>query len=222
MMHRVLVAIPAYNAADTLATLIVALERSYPHISVLVINDGSTDRTEEVIRVHGATVISHQSNLGKGAALRTGFKFALEHEFDAVVTMDADMQHDPAEVQLFLEEFLDDRTILIGVRRLSGEMPFPRKVSNSLSTFVASVFAGCRIEDSQCGFRLIPTRVLRALELDSNHYDLEPELIIRAARAGFRIRGIAIATIYNDSVSSIHPVRDTLRFLKLILKSLLW
>ncbi len=221
-MHRVLVAIPAYNAANTLAVLIAALERSYPHITVLVIDDGSNDRTDEVIRVQGAKVITHERNLGKGAALRSGFNYALNNGFDAVVTMDADLQHDPAEVQLFLEEFVSDDTLLIGVRRLSDGMPFPRKISNSLSTFVASVFAGRRIEDSQCGFRLIPTRILRSLQLDSSHYDLEPELVIRAARAGFTIRGIAISTIYNDSVSSIHPVRDTLRFLKLILKSLLW
>lgn len=222
MMHRIVVVVPAYNAADSLATLIAELERSYPHISVLVVDDGSTDRTGEVIRVHGAALISHERNLGKGAALKSGFAYALAHEFDAVITMDADMQHDPAEVQLFLEEFLDDYTILIGVRRLSGDMPLSRRISNSLSTFVASIFAGSRIADSQCGFRLIPTRVLRSLELDSRHYDLEPELIIRAARAGFKIRGIAISTIYNDSISSIHPLRDTLRFLKLLLKSLLW
>lgn len=222
MMHRILVAIPALNAANTLPALIDQLEKAYPHISILVIDDGSTDQTSEIALLHGAGLIAHKRNLGKGAALRAAFDYAIAHEFDAVVTLDADLQHDPAEVQLFLEEFNDDRTILLGVRRLSPDMPFPRKVSNSLSTFVASVFAGRRITDSQSGFRLVPTRILRSLQLVSNRYDLEPELIIRAARAGFQIRGIPITTIYNDSASSIQPLRDTLRFLKMLLKSLLW
>ncbi len=222
MLHRILVAIPAYNAANTISTLVDQLEKLYPHIAILVVDDGSTDATDEVVRVHGATIINHDQNLGKGMALRTAFNFAMENEFDAVVTMDADLQHDPMEVQLFLEEFVDDATILLGVRHLGPGMPFSRKISNTLSTFVASVFAGVRIHDSQCGFRLIPTRILRSLELVSRHYDLEPELIIRAARAGYRLRDIPIKTIYNNSSSSIKPARDTLRFLKLLAKSLLW
>lgn len=222
MLHRILVAIPAYNAANTISTLVDQLEKLYPHIAILVVDDGSTDATDEVVRVHGATIINHDQNLGKGMALRTAFNFAMENEFDAVVTMDADLQHDPMEVQLFLEEFVDDATILLGVRHLGPGMPFARKISNTLSTFVASVFAGVRIHDSQCGFRLIPTRILRSLELVSRHYDLEPELIIRAARAGYRLRDIPIKTIYNNSSSSIKPARDTLRFLKLLAKSLLW
>ncbi len=222
MMHRVIVAIPAFNAVTTLSTLIDNLEKSYPHIDIVVVDDGSTDGTGESTLVHGASLVTHERNLGKGAALRSAFAFALEKDYDAVLTMDADLQHDPAEVQQFLEEFVDDGTILLGVRQLSPDMPLERKISNSLSTFVTSVFAGRRIVDSQCGFRLIPTAILGRLHLCSSHYDLEPELIIRAARAGYQIRGIPISTIYNDSGSSISPLRDTLRFLKMLFKSLLW
>ncbi len=221
-MQKIAAVIPAFNAAGMLSPLIEAIHTSYPHLSVIVVDDGSTDNSGDVARWHGATVLSHETNRGKGAALRTGFTYALEHGFDAVVTLDADLQHAPEEIQRFLDEYFWDDLILIGVRQLGGGMPLERKISNSLSSFVASVVSGARISDSQCGFRLIPARVLRSINLQSTHYDLEPELLIRAVRAGFRVRGIPISTIYNDSPSSIRPARDTLRFLQMLVRSLFW
>lgn len=221
-MHRVLIGIPAYNAAKTIGQLVETLKRHYPQAGVLVVDDGSMDNTLEAARAAGAQVIRHDKNSGKGVALKTAFSHAIEGGFDAIITMDADLQHAPAEVASFLREFNGSNEILIGVRSRGPTMPIERKISNSLSSFVASIFGGQRIADAQCGFRLIPVGVLRRIKPSSNHYDLEPELLIRASRAGFKIRGVVISTIYNNSHSEIRPGKDTLRFLKLLVKSLFW
>ncbi len=221
-MQRIIVIIPAFNAAATLPALIETIKTDYPHLGVLVIDDGSTDGTGELVRCHGATLLMHERNRGKGAALRSGFDYALSENYDAVITIDADLQHDPGEMQLFLDAYTSEESILVGTRRLDSGMPWERKLSNTLSSFVTSVVSGERIADSQCGFRLIPTPVLRRLHLSGDHYELEPELLIRAARAGYHITSVPIRTIYNGSASAIHPLRDTLRFLQMLLRSLFW
>ncbi len=221
-VQRIIVIIPAFNAAATLPALIETVKTAYPHVAVLVIDDGSLDGTGELARCHGATLLTHERNRGKGAALRSGFEYALAEDYDTVITIDADLQHDPGEIQLFLDDYQGDGAILVGTRRLDSSMPWERKLSNTLSSFVASVVSGERIADSQCGFRLIPTEVLRRVRLSGDHYELEPELLIRAARAGYRIASVPIRTIYNGSASSIHPLRDTLRFLQMLLRSLFW
>jgi glycosyltransferase involved in cell wall biosynthesis len=222
VMRSFLVTIPAYNAATTLSQLIGKIKESYPGIDILVIDDGSRDNTREIASVSGALMVQHQRNLGKGEALKTGFAYAVANGYNAVITLDADLQHDPAEIRLFLDAYLDDTTIFVGARRLDQSMPFARKVSNSLTSFVSSLFCGVRITDSQSGYRLIPTEVLKSVTLSSSRFDLEPELLIKAARRGYRIRSVTISTIYNAGRSWINPPRDTLRFLFMLTKSLFW
>jgi glycosyltransferase involved in cell wall biosynthesis len=221
-MQKVLVIIPAYNGAATLPKLITQVRAQFPALGILVVNDGSTDDTARVAQAAGAVVISHERNRGKGEALKRGFAYAVGQGFDAVITMDADLQHSPAEIQRFLDAHQDGRTILVGTRRRDQTMPFARKVSNSLTSFVSSIFCGARILDSQSGYRLIPTGVLKNVTLSSSRFDLEPELLIKAARAGYGVRAVEISTIYNAGRSWINPPVDTIRFLIMLTKSLFW
>lgn len=221
-MTKFAILIPAYNAARCLDRLLAEISRAQPDLPVLVVDDGSNDETADIAANHGATVLRHPSNRGKGAALLTGFRWAIEENIDAVITMDADMQHDPRELSSFLARYENDETIIVGRRSINAAMPLARRLSNTLSSFVSSLFANTRLEDAQCGFRLIPVKTLQSVPVLSSRFDLEPELLIRAARAGFTIRHIPIATLYNSESSSISPIGDTLRFLIMLVRSVFW
>ncbi len=221
-MKKLVVVISAFNAAATLPRLIGEIKSRYPGVGIVVVDDGSKDNSGAVAKAAGATVITHGRNRGKGEALKTGFAYAVENEYDAVITLDADLQHSPDEIQRFLDAYLDDRTILVGTRRRDESMPFARKVSNSLTSFVSSIFCGARILDSQSGYRLIPTEILKKVTLSSSRFDLEPELLIKAVRAGYGVKHIDISTIYNAGRSWINPPVDTIRFLIMLVKSLFW
>jgi len=213
------VVIPAFQAAETLGELIrrcgVYLYREVS--GIVVVDDGSTDKTGEVARASGAHVIAHPVNRGKGAALLTGFAEATARRWDAAITLDADGQHDPRSIPGFIAEH--QRTgadIIVGTRARSGSrMPLPRRVSNRLSSAVVSWLAGVRIEDSQSGYRLIARRVWESIPLCGQRYDLESELLIKAGRRGYRIVPFPIETLYGDETSFFHPLRDTARMIRL-------
>lgn len=221
-MPETLVVIPALNAAATLPELIEKIQALGEHLTVLVVNDGSSDNTSGVAEAAGAVVTRHSENRGKGVALQSGFDYAVRQDFRYVITIDADLQHDPTEIPKLLSRRRFDNTIVIGCRPLAREMPLARRISNSLSSFMTSIFAGRHISDSQSGYRLIPVSLLRDLELSSSRYELEPELLIRVARKGCQIVDVEVRTIYNSSRSGIAPFRDTIRFLKMLFKSLFW
>ena len=221
-MKRIAIVIPAYNAAKTLPSLCEQIGETLADAYIIIVDDGSNDNTQEIFHDSGVILLQHEVNRGKGEALKTGFSYVKEHSFDAVVTLDADLQHDPTEIPRLIEAAGEGDTIVVGARPIESSMPFARKVSNSVSSLVASIFSTVRLRDSQSGFRYIPVSLLREIELHSSKYDLEPELLIRAARQGYRIRSIPVRTIYNDSRSFINPLADLFRFLKMVTKSLFW
>ena len=219
---KVCVIIPALNAELTIFDLVTnLLDKGY---KVVVINDGSTDNTHQEATQAGATVIKHPVNRGKGAALKTGFAYALEEGYETVVTIDADGQHNYEEVSEFTRVAEGDADIIIGSRMGDTEnMPPIRILANKLSSFMISRMIGHRIEDSQCGFRLIKSPVLRKIKLVTHDYDTESELLIKAAREGFTIATIPVKTIYPpDQVSHINPFFISLRVLRLVWRRLWW
>jgi len=221
--------IPAYNEARTIGQVVSEARKIVS--SVVVVDDGSRDDTAQIAEDSGALVLKHQVNSGKGAALRTGFQYALDHGYDAVITMDSDGQHDSSDIPAFLEAFnrkagFGKRTrpgVILGSRMQDiATMPAIRKFTNKFTSFVGSLLAHQELRDSQSGFRLISTDVLRAVELETSGYEMESELLIKASRAGFRITSVPIKTIYGQEVSKINPTLDTYRFLRLLFRSLRW
>jgi glycosyltransferase involved in cell wall biosynthesis len=206
---KVLALIPALNAERTLPQVV---EQTRKQIEpVVVIDDGSSDRTGDVARSGGAIVLRHDVNRGKGAALKTGFAWALEQGYEGVITLDADGQHLPSEIPRFLQASGD---LIIGGRAHLFQHMLPRRRNaNRFSAWCISKCAGVPIPDSQSGFRFYSATLLRALHLRADGFDMESEVIVRAGRRGFRIVTIPIDLGFVDGISTSHykPLKDTLR-----------
>lgn len=213
------VIIPAYNESGHIAKLIHDIKAH--HLEVLVIDDGSSDNTFNIAKDCQVKVMLNLNNQGKGASLIKGFKFALENNFDAVITMDADGQHLAQDLPIFIKAAEDfDTHIVIGNRMLNAEgMPFLRIMTNQFMSWLISAISKQEIPDTQCGFRLIKCEVLRKIELKTSKFETESEILIKASRMGFKIKSIPIKSVYGKEKSQINPFIDTLRFIKLIFRS---
>jgi glycosyltransferase involved in cell wall biosynthesis len=220
---KVCAIIPSFNPGEALQGVLDGVSAQLGADNLIVIDDGSSDGSGERATERGFTVIRHDENQGKGVGLRTGYRAALEREGEWVITLDADGQHDPAEIPKFLAEAAGGRhQLLIGTRMSdTSDMPFLRIFANRATSMILSALAGQRVEDSQSGYRCIAAEVLRTVRTEFRRYDAESEIIVRAARAGFSIGSVPIRTIYGEEVSKINPLVDTLRFLRLTWRLLL-
>ena len=215
---KVIAVIPARDAAATVGDVVRGLRRVLPSAEVIVVDDGSMDATGERAREAGAAVVRHEVNRGKGAALESGFAEALRRGADAVIAMDADGQHDPAAAPKLLAS-LEGTDLVVGSReRDRTGMPLLRRATNDVTTWLVSLLAGQRIHDSQSGYRAIRSSVLRTVHPRSRRFEYESEFLIAAARAGFSIGEAPVPTLYNAPGSHIDPVRDTLRFIRLVIR----
>lgn len=215
---RIGVVLPAYNAARYLAGVIAAIRATLPVARILVIDDGSSDGTADVARTAGAELATHARNRGKGAALATGFAWALAEGLDWLYTMDADGQHLAAEMPAFLDAAARGAyDVVVGNRMArTAAMPWLRKRTNLFTSWVVSRLAGQSIPDSQNGFRLLRVACLQGLALRTTRYDTESEMLVRLSRRGCRIGSAPTSTVYGDQNSSINPLIDTLRFFRLV------
>jgi len=214
----VLVVIPARDAEGTVGQVVRALRIILPAATVLVVDDGSTDDTSGAARAAGAEVLRHDVNRGKGAALQTGFDEAVRRGVDRVLTLDADGQHDPARAP-DLVSALDRADVVIGSRdRDRTGMPWIRRATNSVMTWIVSHLARHAIEDTQSGYRAIRADVLRSVRPQSLRFEYESEFLIEAGRNGFTFAAVPIPTLYNAPGSHIRPFRDTLRFFRLLFR----
>jgi glycosyltransferase involved in cell wall biosynthesis len=185
---------------------------------VLVVDDGSTDQTAKRAREAGAEVIVHDQNRGKGEAIKTGLGHWLDREVTWVSLLDSDGQHLPEEIDRFLAAAgARQPTFLIGNRmnNLAG-MPFIRRVVNRYMSRQISRLCGQQIPDTQCGFRMLNRQLVPELLGGGDRFDYDTEVLIIASRKGYRVESVPITTVYTDQVSKIRPLRDALRFLKLM------
>jgi len=206
--------IPAWNEAERIAPVIGATRAYLP---VLVVDDGSEDDTVTVAEAAGATTVRHLQNRGKGVALMTGFEWGLARGYEAILTLDADGQHDPADIPKFLTAYeAREGDLIIGQRDFS-KMPFPRGYTNPFGSWLLSLALNQRIHDNQSGFRLHSRRLLEALALTTTGFELEVEIIIQAVRRGMSIGWVEIETLYGvGEVSYFHPLKDSARFLGMV------
>jgi Glycosyltransferases involved in cell wall biogenesis len=208
--------IPAYQEEKHVAEV---ARRACAQLShVLVVDDGSNDATVEQARSAGAEVVVHSKNRGKGESIKTGMRHWLERNIDYVVLLDADGQHLPEEISRFIEAAAGNTAkLFVGTRMNNAAgMPLVRRVVNRYMSAKISKACGQIIPDTQCGFRMLHRDVIPHLLGGADRFDYETEMLIMASRKGYRIASVPITTVYSDEVSSIHPVRDTLRFFKLM------
>ncbi len=211
---KILALVPAYNEAQRIAPVITGV---LEHLPVLVIDDGSQDDTAALSEQNGAAVIRQTPNQGKGTALRAGFRHALTEGFDAVITLDADGQHDPAETPKFLAAYQTRQAdLIIGARDFS-RMPFVRRMSNTTGRKLFSWALGQAVQDNQSGYRLISRRLLEIL-LTSREvgFEFEVEMIVTCVQHGLKLAWVPIRTIYAGESSHINPVQHTVNFLRVI------
>lgn len=214
---------PTYNEEKTIGELISRVRRVHSDIDIVVIDDGSSDSTYRIAKQNMAIVLKSRTNQGKGASLIKGFNYALLQNYDALITMDSDGQHEPADIAYFLRlANYSDSGIFIGNRMLKPkDMPFIRFLTNKFMSWVISKVIKQYIPDTQCGFRLIKAEVLKKIGLKTCKYETESEILIKAARLGYRIESIPIKSIYSGQMSRINPFTDACRFFRLIAKEAL-
>jgi len=207
--------IPAYLEEKHIADVVQRTLRELDH--VLVVDDGSADATAANARAAGAELLVHEGNLGKGEAIKSGLRFWLERGFEHVVILDGDGQHLPEEIDRFIAATGTGAQLLVGTRMSDlRKMPFVRRLVNRYMSNKISRLCGQEIPDSQCGFRMLHAAVIPHLLEGTERFEYETEMLIKVSRKGFRIGAVPVSTVYSDEVSSIHPVRDTIRFFKLM------
>ena len=214
---KIAAVIPAYNEEKHIGEVVRRTRETLA--DVLVVDDGSVDKTAESGRKAGAEVIVHEANQGKGETIKTGLRHWMDRQFDLVIILDADGQHRPEEIDRFVEAALaSDKPKLILGNRMSdvSSMPRVRRFVNRWMSQQISAVCGQEIPDTQCGYRLLHRELIPELLGGAARFDYETEMLIIASRKGFRIASVPISTVYSDEVSSIHPVRDTIRFFKLM------
>lgn len=216
-MDKIAAVIPAYNEEKHIADVVRRARQKLDN--VLVVDDGSADKTADRAREAHAEVIVHEINRGKGETIKTGLRHWLERQFDLVIILDADGQHRPEEIDRFVGAALsaDEPKLILGNRMNDvSSMPLVRRIVNHWMSQRISAVCGQKIPDTQCGFRILHRQLIPELLGGTARFDYETEMLIIASRKGFRIASVPITTVYSDEVSSIHPVRDTLRFFKLM------
>ncbi len=223
-LGRPCILIPAYNAEGTLGPVLAKVRPL--EIDTVVVDDGSADKTGAVAEMHGASVLRHPFNLGKGSALQTGFRWVRQKGYEIIVTLDADGQHDPSVIPSLLDIFHRIKPDILIASRTGefGGMTFLRRFWNRLGAKAVSRRCHSDITDSQSGFRLIRVGILNQVDLLTSGFETELELLIKACKKGFGVLSVPTPAQRIDGTESSHfrPVVDTWRVCKLFLRSLFW
>ena len=215
MINKVLAIIPAYNAGELPAKVALGLKNALPDATILGIDDGSTDETRMVLRSVCDKVLELDVNRGKGVVLREGFQFAIDRGADAVLTIDADGQHDPAFAPAMIKA-LDNADIVIGSRQIGGKaVPWHRRIANLTSSAITRAIAKVHISDSQSGYRAMRIELLKNVHAVGNRYEFEQDFLFRAARQGYRFAEVPISTVYG-APSHFRAIVDAYRVVSVL------
>ncbi len=208
---RLAIIIPAYNEEGTISGVI---KKAKKYGTVIVVNDASKDRTENVAKKSGAYVITHSKNKGLGGALRTGFQYAINKNFDAIITLDADGQHDPEDIPKFLDKLNESYEFVLGERNLS-RYPLVKKVGNFFLNNLTNLIAGTNLRDTESGFRAFKASALRKLKLKALRYEIAAEIISEVGINKLKSCNVKVASpCYRQGVGFFDGVKNFIYLLK--------
>ena len=214
--QRVLAAMPAYNEEKYIGSVILQA-RQYAD-EVLVVDDGSTDRTAAVARLAGATVVKHGENRGYGATIQSILAEAKKRNPDVLVLMDADAQHDPEEISLLTGAIRNGHDLAVGYRNIDRkEIPSHRKIGQRILAYFTRVLSRSGLSDTECGFRAFSRKAIEVLELREKGMAISAETISEAARKGLSIIEVPVSAIYTGDGSTLNPVRHGVGVLNRVL-----
>lgn len=199
---KIVVVVPAYNEEKRICAVLASLRNAKQ--SVVVVDDGSTDRTFQVAQRYTPYVFQHGVNLGKGAALKTGAEAAFTLGANAVIFMDSDGQHKAEDINLFIEKLKSGKyDVVFGSRNLGYGVPLDRYLGNKMASVTISLLFGVYISDLICGFRAITRKAFKKLKWESTGYGVETEMAILTARKGLRYCEVPVSTLYYDKVKGV-------------------
>ena len=200
--------VPSYQAERTIGSVVAGLRR---HVGeVIVVDDGSTDRTSEEAERAGARVVRLRKNAGKGAAIRAGLDLVLPTDATHVAFVDADGQHDPEDLPALLEAAAGGDDFVIGSRMGDSDgIPKVRFRTNEIGSRILTRMTGHDVEDGQSGYRVIASSLLRRLSLSARGYSIETEILLKASPHVARFRSVPVRAIYDGAPSHYRPFRDT-------------
>lgn len=215
--NKIAAIIPFYNEEKTINEIITNT-LNYVDL-VIAVNDGSTDNSiYNIPKDNRIIVIQTEKNYGKGHALNIGFQKSAELNTDITITLDADLQHDPNYISSFIIKSINYDIIIGNRMHTLRTMPIQRRLSNKITSFFMSLKTGQKILDSQSGFRAYKTSILKDILPDSCGFEAESEIIVYAARKGYKIGFVNIPTIYGNEISKIKPIETIMGFIKVMLK----
>jgi len=213
--NNIAAVIPFFNESRTINQIV---NNTLQYVDcVIAIDDGSTDDSSSKIpKNKNITLLRFNVNRGKGFALREGLNEGVKKGYTQLITIDADLQHNPDEIPLLIYE-LKNFDIIIGNRLNNlGNMPLHRRMSNKITSFLLSLKTGKKLTDCQCGFRVYRAGVIKNIKTVKNGYEAESEIIIKAIRKGYKIGFTDISTIYGNEESKMSPVKTTFNFIKVL------
>lgn len=215
-MDRISIVLPAKNEAAALAKVLPRLRQHQPQAEVIVVDDGSTDNTRELCQQHGVTCLSAPYSMGNGAAIKRGARAA---KGDVIVFMDADDQHDPADIQRLLAKLDEGYDMVVGARDWSGQATASRGAANAFYNWLASRITGFEVADLTSGFRAVRANKFREfLYLLPNGFSYPTTSTMAFFRSAYAVAYLPIKVSQRVGKSHIKPLRDGLRFLLIIFK----
>lgn len=217
-----LIVIPAFNEETTIGDVILSIREKEPGMDILVVNDGSSDKTSEMAMIAGAKVIDIPYNIGYGGAIQTGFRFAVDYDYDYVITMDGDGQHDPGSIRSLIDTMeRDGADVVIGSRFLEGNyrMSLARRIGSWLFSKIANIYTGVRITDPTSGFQIYNRKAFSYLSKGDNYPLDYPDvnIIMALHRMKFQLSEAPVRMIRKEGKSMHSGLKPFFYMLRMIL-----